>query len=644
MKVRLTFLLMAVVSLLLVAQGAGKRDAGAMAPAPAAPTISIAVDASEAPRKIFHSRLVIPVKPGPLTLYYPKWIPGEHGPVGPIVDLGGLKITAGGKPLEWRRDLVDMYAFHVQVPAGANQLEVGLDYLSPAGGLFTAGGSATAEMTVVSWNQLLLYPEGSGAAGLRFAPTLRLPAGWKFGSSLQPKNPGAESAGAAVEFEPVSLEMLVDAPVIAGSHYRLIPLSGGNGIRHQIDAAADSEAALGISPELTQKYSALVAEAGRMFGARHYRHYEFLLSLSDHVAHFGLEHHESSDDRVSERSLVNDELRKLMAGLLPHEFVHSWNGKYRRPADLSTPDFQQPMRTELLWVYEGLTQYLGYVLEGRSQLLTPAEMRENLALTAAYLDHRPGRTWRSLADTAVAAQLLYGSPGEWESWRRSTDFYDESLLIWLEADTIIRRQSGGTKSLDDFCHLFHGGQSGPPRVVPYTFDDVVNTMNQVVAYDWRKFFTDRLNSHGPGAPLGGIEGGGWKLVYSDARPEMLKTREKRGHFTSATYSLGISVNDETGRILDAVPDMPAAQAGIGPGMRLVAVNGRKWSPDVIRDALGAAKNGAPLELLVENSEYFRTYKLNYAGGERYPRLERDASKPDLLSEILKPTKAAASGQ
>jgi len=643
-KIRLIFPLMAGVSGLLVAQGAGRRDALAMAPASGAPTISIAVDASEAPRKIFHSRLVIPVKPGPLTLYYPKWIPGEHGPVGPIVDLGGLKITAGGKLLEWQRDLVDMYAFHVQVPAGANQLEVGLDYLSPAGGLFTAGGSTTAEMTVVSWNQLLLYPEGYGAAELRFAPTLRLPEGWKFGSSLQPKNPGAESAGAAVEFEPVSLEMLVDAPVIAGSHYRLIPLSGGDGIRHQIDAAADSEAALGISPALTQKYSALVAEAGAMFGARHYRHYEFLLSLSDHVAHFGLEHHESSDDRVSERSLVDDDLRKLMAGLLPHEFVHSWNGKYRRPADLSTPDFQQPMRTERLWVYEGLTQYLGYVLEGRSQLLTPEEMRENLALTAAYLDHRPGRTWRSLADTAVAAQLLYGSRGEWESWRRSTDFYDESLLIWLEADTILRRQSGGSKSLDDFCRLFHGGQSGPPRVVAYTFEDVVNTMNQVAAYDWRKFFTDRLNSHGPGAPLGGIEGSGWKLVYSEKRPEMLKTREKSGKFTSATYSIGISVNDQTGRILDAVPDMPAAQAGIGPGMRLVAVNGRKWSPDVVREALGAARNGIPLELLVENSEYFRTYKLNYTGGERYPRLERDASKPDLLSEILKPKTAVGSGQ
>jgi predicted metalloprotease with PDZ domain len=379
----------------------------------------------------------------------------------------------------------------------------------------------------------------------------------------------------------------------------------------------------------------LVEQTNKLFGAHHYRDYHFLYSLSDHVAHFGLEHHESDDSRVGERGLVDEGERKLEAGLLPHEYVHSWNGKYRRPAGLATPDYEQPMQDDLLWVYEGLTNYLGTVLTARSGLLTPEQARDDLSMTAAALDHTPGREWRNLQDTADAAPELYFSPQAWESWRRSTDFYDEGTLDWLWADVIIRQQSKGKKSLDDFCQLFHGAPSTGPMVKTYTFDDVVNGLNQVVPYDWRGFWTERLTNHGPGAPLGGIEGSGWKVVYDESPSEMDRGGEGSGRFIDVAYSIGIDLRED-GTITDTIEGMPAALAGIGPGMKLIAVNRRHYSPEVLRDALREGKSStAPLELLVENTDYFNTYKLDYHGGERYPHLVRDESKPDLLSEIYK---------
>jgi predicted metalloprotease with PDZ domain len=628
MKKLLVSLLLLALSSAGVAQKPPKRPAGATAP------ITIFVDATEAPRKILHATLTIPAQPGPLTLVYPKWIPGEHGPDGPINDLAGLKFSAGGKEIAWRRDLVDMFAFHLTVPAGATSVEASLDYLEPAGGSFSAGGSATEQMFVLSWNQVVLYPAGMTARQVTFQPNLRLPAGWKFGSAL---DLAGGAGGPDVEFQPVTLETLVDSPVIAGRYFRAVPL-GGDPLRHQIDMAADSEAALNISPELTQKYTNLVVETGLLFGARHYRHYEFLLTLSDHTAHFGLEHHQSSDDRVAERSLIDEDGRMQMSGLLPHEMVHSWNGKFRRPAGLATPDYQQPMKGDLLWVYEGLTTYLGYVLTGRSGLLTPQQSRDNLAMIAAGMDARNGRTWRNLQDTADAAQDLFRRNPGWITWRRSTDFYDESLLIWLEADTIIRQQTGNKKSLDDFTQLFHGGKNNGPEVVPYTFDDVVTAMNQVTPYDWRKFFSERLESHGPHAPLGGIAGSGWKLVYTAQRSPLEKMRERRS--VNLTYSIGLSVaggeGADAGNIVDVTQGSPAAMAGIGPGMRLVAVNGRRFTADVLHAAVAATKDGGPLELLTENNDYFQTHKVDYRGGEMYPHLERDESHPDLLSDILMP--------
>jgi predicted metalloprotease with PDZ domain len=602
------------------------------------PHVSIAVDASDAPRKIFHAKLSISAAPGPLTLYYPKWIPGEHGPTGPIVDLAGLKFSANGKEIPWSRIPDNTYAITITVPPGANSVEAQLDYLSPVGGIYSGGASATAKLAMISWNQVLLYPSGYRAQDISFTPSVSIPEGWQFGTSLTVTN----QSGNNISFAPVSLETLVDSPVLTGQYFRKIPLQEA-APPVSLDIAADSAAALEITPEQVTHLKNLVNEEYALFGAHHYLHYDFLLTLSDHTAHFGLEHHQSSDDRIWERSLIDPMYRMLTAGLLPHEYTHSWNGKYRRPAGLATPDYQQPMIGDLLWVYEGLTEYIGQIMTGRSGLLTADQYRQELALTAADMDRdRPGREWRNLQDTATDAQDLNESRGRgWISWRRSLDYYPEGELIWLEADTIIRQQSGGRKSLDDFCKLFHGGKDTAPMVVPYTFDDIVNTMNKVLPYDWRKFFTTRLQGHGPGAPLGGIENSGWKVVYDENEGEIERAQERLRHFADFRFSLGFTVSQgspegaESGSLGDVTIGSPAYQAGIGPGMVLVAVNGRKYDSDVLHDAVKAAKNSsAPIELLVRNGDYFKTYNVNYHEGEKYPHLVRDTTKLDVLSEII----------
>jgi predicted metalloprotease with PDZ domain len=599
------------------------------------PTVTIFVDATAAPRKIFHAHLKIPASAGDLTLYYPKWIPGEHAPDGPVVDLAGLMFTAGGKTLKWRRDLLDGFTIHVEVPQGASEVDAKLDFLSPATfeGGFSAGSSATDKMAVISWNQVLLYPKGWSSDELTYIATLKLPANWKYGTPLPIASTNGDNGETQIVFKPAPLTTLVDSPVITGEFLKVVKLADDPLV--EMDVAADSAAALEPPQEVWDHYKNLVDQAYKLFGAHHYRDYHFLFSLSDHVAHFGLEHHESDDSRVDERGLVDENMRKLEAGLLPHEYVHSWNGKYRRPADLATPDYEQPMQDDLLWVYEGLTNYLGTVLTARSGLLTIEQSRDDLAITAATLDHTPGRTWRNLQDTADAAPQLYFAPQAWHSWRRSVDFYDEDTLNWLWVDVLIRQQSKGKKTIDDFCKLFHGPPSTGPILKTYTFDDVVNTLNQVVPYDWRGFWSERLTNHGPGAPLGGIEGSGWKVVYDDVPSEMDRGGESSEHFIDAAYSIGLELRED-GIITDTTEGMPAALSGIGPGMKLAAVNGRKYTPEILREALRAGKgSSAPLELLVENTDYYKTYKIDYHGGERYPHLVRDESKPDLLTEIYK---------
>ena len=601
-------------------------------------TIMLFVDASDAPAKLFRAKLMIPVAPGPLTLHYPKWIPGEHGPTGPINGLTGLKVTADGQVLQWRRDDVDTYAFHVLVPAGAKELEVALDYASPSErGGFTAGAAASAQMMVLSWNWLLLYPQGYEADQIFYRASLRLPAGWQSGSAL----PGASRSDNTVDYQSASLYTLIDSPVIAGRYFRALPLSSPSAKPVvEMDIAADSAAALEMSPQLEQHFRQLVAEATGLFGATHYRDYHFLLSLSDHVAHFGLEHHESNDSRTRERSLVNPELTLLMAALLPHEYTHSWNGKYRRPQGLTTPDYSEAMKGELLWVYEGMTDYLGEILSARSGLRTPQQFRDALAMTAAQMEHHSGRTWRPLIDTAIDAQDLYDSPPDWKNWRRSVDFYQEGDLVWLDADMTIRRLTGGKRSLDDFCKLFAGPPSLPldqvPAVRPYDFNEILTLLNQVAPYDWRKFWDDRLWSTSPHAPFAGIEAGGWRVVFNEHPSELMSASEEADKTMDLTYSLGIVLENSDGRIQDVAMDSPAAKAGIGPGMKLVAVNGRAWNSEVLRDALSAAKTASePLQLLIENSDFFKTYAVDYHGGNRYPHLVRSDDGPDVLSEIIK---------
>jgi predicted metalloprotease with PDZ domain len=595
--------------------------------------IRLHVDLTDAPRNIYHAHLQIPVHPGEVSLVFPKWIPGNHRPSGPLAGLTGIRMEAGGHPLSWERDPVEMYEFHVTVPAGINTLDVSLDAITSQDSAGGGGPAASSNILDLNWNAVLLYPKGARSDDVLFAPSITLPTGWKFGTALEIARANNEE----IEFSPVSLTMLIDSPVIAGVHYRKIELTKpGETPVHVMDLVADEETDLAMSAKDLAAYQKLVAETGALFGARHYRHYDFLLTLSGQVGGHGLEHHESNDSVASERAFLDPSLHMLDAGLVPHEFVHSWNGKYRRPAGLATPNYQEPMIGDLLWVYEGLTEYLGDVLAARSGLLTDEQYREGLAETAAMLDHRSGRSWRPLEDTARSVQTLRMMGSQWSSWRRGLDYYPEGELIWLEVDSIIRQQTKGQRSLNDFCRRFHGGESGPPKVIPYTFDDVVRTLSEVAPYDWAHLLNDRAKATSTHAPLEGIERGGWKLVYTDRPNPFTEAVEKIAKFADLSYSLGFTVLQD-GRFSDVIVGSPAYRAGLGPGMRLVAVNGRKWSPELLHTAVKAAQGGnPPIELLVENAQFFKTYTVDYHDGEKNPHLERASDQPDILGDILKP--------
>jgi len=631
-----TVVMVAALVLVLVLVCGGVNAAVAQTAAP----IRLMVDASQAPQKILHAHMEIPVSAGPLTLYYPEWIPGEHMPDGPIIQLAGMKFSGGGKTIAWRRDLVEMFSIHVDVPAGVTTLVADFDFLlaGPASG-FSAGASATASLDVLSWNQVLLYPKGLPAKDINFAPTLRLPADWKFGTALAI----TKQDGATTEFAPVALTTLVDSPVISGRYYRAIQLTPGQNPSHEIDIAADSAAALAMTPETQQQLHNLVTEAYALFGARHYRDYHFLLTLSDDVAHFGLEHHESSDDRTAERSLIDDAERIEFASLLPHEYVHSWNGKYRRPAGLATPNYQEPMKDDLLWVYEGLTEYLGEVLTARSGLQTPEQWREDFAGLIAQYENRPGRDWRPLQDTADAAPFLYDAANEWSNWRRGTDFYEEGELLWMDVDETLRTITKDKKSIDDFCRIFHGGAGGQPELKTYTFEDVVATLNSVAPYDWAGFLRARLDGVATKTPSEAVEKSGWKLVYNEQPNTMLEIQEELARHASFSLTAGFSASDE-GTVSDVIHGGPAYDAGIGPGMKIVAVNGAQFSPEAMRDAIAAAKNSTvPIQLIVANGAQFRTFSVDYHGGVRYPHIVRDEGRPDYLGEITQPRVQVAAG-
>ena len=596
--------------------------------------ITLSVDLTDAPRKLLHAIEVMPVTPGPLTVVYPKWIPGEHGPTGPIENMAGFFITANGQPVTWERDKVDMFAYHLTVPQGATSIEMKIDFLaSSALSGFSSGGSTSENLALLSWNTILVYPADTDASNVMFTPAIIVPAGWKFGTALD-KDGGS---GQKTTFKTVSLEQLIDSPVLAGRYFREVPLAPEITPKHYLDMAADGPEEVELSKEHIAEFDRLVRETGALYKSRHYGSYHFLVTLSDEVAHFGLEHHQSSDDRVAPRTFIDNQEFTLNGLLLPHEFTHSWNGKYRRPAGLATSNYQKPMIGDLLWVYEGLTEYLGDVLAARSGIWTAEQYKQRLSTIAAEYDNRPGRTWRNIQDTATSAQILYAAGGGWDNWRLSVDYYDEGELIWLDVDTTIRKMTNGKKSINDFVAKFHGlgGDTGP-KVVPYTFDDVVAGLNGVVPNDWATFLTSRLDSHDYHAPLGGLENGGYKLTYSDKPNSWSAMEDDQSGTFDFWYSIGLHAG-KLGTISDVLIGGVADKAALGPGMSIVAVNGRAYSPDILKAAIHDAKDSGPsVELIVENTGFYKTIRLDYHGGERYPQLERVSGTPDRLDDILKP--------
>ena len=600
--------------------------------------ITLAVDLTDAPRRILHASETIDVQPGPMTLVYPEWIPGEHGPTGPIVDQAGFIITTQtGERVKWERDSVDMYSFHITVPQGATKLAIKMDFLATAAAEgFSAGASTSANLALLSWNELVVYPGGSKAGDVMIAPSLKVPAGWQFGTALE--RMGSDAQGTS--FKAVSLEQLVDSPVLAGKYFREVPLATEITPKHFLDMAGDGPEDVELSQQHIDEFSRLVRETGALYKSRHYGAYHFLVTLSDQVAHFGLEHHQSSDDRVNEKTFTDDNAFIADGLLLPHEFTHSWNGKYRRPAGLATPNYQEPMKGDLLWVYEGLTEYLGDVLAARCGIWPAAVYRDRLATIAGYLnDIRPGRTWRDLQDTATAAQLLYNAGGGYDNWRRNVDYYDEGELLWLEIDLTIRQKTNGKKSLNDFVAAFHGlGGNTAPKVVPYTFEDVVAGLNAVVPNDWAAFLHQRLDSNDPRAPeMAGIDAlSGYKLIYTDKPAYWSQLLENQNNYVDTRWSLGLSVGTD-GKVKDVIVGGLADKAGFGPGMQIIAVNGRGFAPLNLRAALQhSAGNGPAMEFIVENTGYYKIIRMDYHGGERYPQMQRVEGTPARMDDILQP--------
>jgi len=617
-------------------------------PQPAAPTpavapprdvaypgvIKLAVDATDLPHAIFAVHETVPVSgPGPITLLYPKWLPGNHSPSGPIEKLGGLVITANGQKVEWRRDPVDVYAFHVDVPAAVNALDLNFQFLSPVSG-HEGRIMMTPDMLNVEWNTVALYPAGYFSRQIQVEASVTLPEGFKPATALET----ASAGGATTTFKPTSFNTLVDSPLIAGRNFRSFDLDPGGPARVSLDVITDRPDELAAAPEQITAHKALVQQAYKLFASHHYDHYDFLLSLSDKMGGAGLEHHQSSEDGTTPKYFTDWAKTASARDLLSHEYTHSWNGKFRRPADLWTPNFNTPMRNSLLWVYEGQTQYWGFVLAARSGLLTKQQALDAIAGTAATFDHRVGRSWRPLEDTTNDPIIASRRPLSWLSWQRSEDYYSEGELVWLDVDTLIRERSGGKRSLDDFAKAFFGVNNGSYITDTYTFDEIVGTLNAVQPYDWASFLHQRLEGHGPGAPLDGLARGGYRLVYTDTPTEYFTSAEMRRKATDLSYSLGVIIGKD-GMLTEVDWDGPAFKAGLTEGTQIVAVNGDTFNADDLKDAIRNAKTGtAPIELLVKDNEQYRTVRIDYHDGLRYPRLEKVAGASASLDSILESKK------
>ena len=599
--------------------------------------IEIVADLSDAPRKVYHAEVDLPVSAGPLALTSPQWIPGNHRPTGPVSDITGVTFTIDGKPIEWRRDDVDMYQFHVDIPAGTTTLHAHLDCI--------VTGRLSQKMAVLEWEKLLLYPAHTPVRDIPIQPSLKVPAGWGVGTALQPE--GSESwpvpaAGSTTKFAVTNVEQLEDSPVITGQNFHEFALAPTITPKHYIDVVSDEPEDSNLRPSVLAEVANLVREADALYASHHYNVYHFLLTLSDVAGGEGLEHGQSSDNGVGEKGFADDAHQLPEADLLSHEFTHSWNGKYRRPVGLYEPDFATVQQGALLWVYEGMTQYLGNVLAARSGLKSQAQYRDMLAGSAAELDYKPGRDWRPTRDTAVAASVLRGGNPAWSNWRRGQDYYQEGELLWLDADTLIRTKTQNKKSLDDFQKIFlaKGGNTGP-LIVTYTFDELVQDLNQVMPYDWATFLHDRVDKVNPRADLAGIEQGGYKLVYKDkpnASERMMAgvMGRRGGGGPDCWYSIGLRIGGD-GAIFDVRWNGPADKARLAPGQKVLAVNGQIFSSDALRQAIRDAKgNAQAIHLIVQADTSVSNAEIDYLDGERYPVLERVEGVPAYLDDITKP--------
>ena len=596
-------------------------------------TIVLKVDASNFAQQIFRVRQTIPAKPGKLTLLYPQWVVANHGPSGALNQFAGLKASANGKPLDWKRDPLNVWAFAIDVPADANAVDVEFQYLSPIEA--NQGRTTfTADILGVQWQSLALYPAGYRSRDITVQPNLTVPPGWQFGSALET----AARVGDEIAFKPLDLETLLDSPLFAGRYFRRIDLDPGARVPVHLNVVADSAEQLAATPEQIAPHRALVQQAYKLFDSKHYRHYDFLFAISDEFGGIGREHHESSENGVKTGYFTEWAKYEARRELLAHEFAHSWNGKFRRPAGQDVPNFNTPLDNSLLWVYEGQTQYWGAVLAARAGLISAEHTRDLLAASAARLDHVKGREWRAVQDTTYDPIVNARRPQVWNNWQRGEDYYQEGQLIWLDADTKIRELSGGKRSLDDFARTFFGVDDGVHVAKHYTFDDVVAALNAVQPYDWAPFLRSRVDGHGPGAPLDGLARSGWKLVYTDQQTPFLKAQEEQSKSANFQYSLGFSVGAE-GKLEAFQWEGVGFKAGMSGGSTLLAVNGRAYKPELLRAAVSEAKDGtAPIQLLVKKGALYQTYALDYHGGLKYPRLERVKGAPDRLEAILRPLK------
>lgn len=602
--------------------------------------ISLEVDAGDLDRRIFRVHESIPVEPGDLTLLYPKWLPGTHAPVGPIDDLAGLVVSAAGEQVGWTRDLLDMYAFHLRVPPHANTLDVEFQFVSPQRPEPARRVVVTPEMLGVQWNTVILYPAGYYVSRIAVNASLTLPSGWNYATALTAER----HEGDTVHFRTVSLETLVDSPLFAGLHFVQVDLDPGASAPVHLDIVADSADELDLKPEYIAPHRKLIQEAYQLFGSRHFDHYDFLFGISDNFGFIGLEHHRSSEDGVHRGYFKDWDRTSTGRFILPHELTHSWNGKFRRPADLWTANYNAPMQDDLLWVYEGLTNYWDRVLTARSGLWTDEFTRGSLAsIAATFQQKRQGRVWRDLQDTTNQPLITLHVPQNWTSWERAQDYYNEGLLIWLDVDTKIRELTANKRSLDDFARAFFGIDNGSYGTVTYTFKDVVKGLNAISPYEWADFLGARLNSHGPNVSLKGLTRTGWSLAFKAEPSDFLQKLDAVNETTDLTYSLGIAL-DKNANITEVVWDSPAFRARLTTAGTVVAVNGRAFTPALLKQAVQDARDAkSPVELLVRGFDRFRNVRLDYSGGLRYPYLARILNAEDRLSEILKARSGSASG-